>query len=118
MSAPTWRSGDQLELDVGIENNREWWRHDGAIVAAMSEGGGQTVHAGRVNWLGGCYSMSPLCRAYRKADGTELARYARGNYPMLVRNLSAPFDEYVRGVRRTHRPLCRHCVIVFERSAS
>lgn len=110
------RTDAQAQLEVGIENNREWWRRDGAIVGAMSEGGGQTIHAGRVNWLGGCYSMSPLCLAYRKADGTELASHRRGNYPMLVRNLGIPFDEYRTGIRKLlgGRRLCRHCVSVRE----
>ena len=109
------RSPNQAQLDVGVEIDPAWWRHDGAVVAALGEGGGQTVHAGRINWFGRLFSMTPLCLDYRKADGAPLAKHERGDYPTLARNLGRPFDEYRRGVRRTARRLCPHCLAVRDR---
>lgn len=89
------------------------WLVDGNVVGARAEHGRQ-IHAGRINTVGRCYTMGPLCLRYRKRDGSRLVRHERGYYPMLVGSTRRAFADYV-AVRDQWRglPLCQHCVAVF-----
>ncbi|MER7433175.1 hypothetical protein ABT341_00445 [Pseudonocardia alni] len=84
---------------------------EGLVLGALTDRG-RTVHAGRVNLVESwrAYSMSPQCLRYRKANGERLASHERGEYPMLVRRLDRPFEEYVTGVAPLYgRTVCSSC---------
>jgi hypothetical protein len=98
-------------------SDQDWWWNDGAVVGAIVERG-SIVHGGRINlaadFAGGAYSMSPLCAAYRKANGKRPARLDEYGTPQLVRNLRVPFADYRNGLR-TGRTVCRWCSVMWDR---
>lgn len=98
---------------------RRWFLTEGTVLGALAQGG-NVIHAGVVRPFPQVrgYSMTPLCSAYRKRNGEQLARHREHGWPMLVRHLGYLWRDYLHGAVPTYRArLCRHCAAVWTANA-